>query len=112
MQMVADISEQPLEVMDVKESAASRRHRGGGGFGRLSSFAEAMAAMCPAGAVCSRISAPRRDTAPSTPHIGNSPSISTSCRRGHERTRSRQCDGAAGNPLGIYEKALPKGLRG
>ena len=50
MQMVADISEQPVEVMDVKESGCL----GGAiaaavGSGLYASFAEAMAAMCPAG---------------------------------------------------------------
>jgi L-xylulokinase len=50
MQMVADISEQPLEVMDVKESGCL----GGAiaaavGSGVYPSFAEAMAAMCPVG---------------------------------------------------------------
>jgi len=48
--MVADISEQPLEVMDVKESGCL----GGAiaaavGSGVYPSFAEAMAAMCPVG---------------------------------------------------------------
>jgi L-xylulokinase len=52
MQMVADISEQSLEVMDVKESGCL----GGAiaaavGSGVYASFAEAMAAMCPAGTV-------------------------------------------------------------
>jgi L-xylulokinase len=50
MEMVADISEQPVEVMDVKESGCL----GGAiaaavGSGLYASFAEAMAAMCPAG---------------------------------------------------------------
>ena len=87
MQMVADISEQPLEVMDVKESGCL----GGAiaaavGSGLYASFAEAMAAMCPAGTMVRAGSpAPRRATAPSTPHTGNSPSIWTSCRCGHER---------------------------
>lgn len=50
MQMVADISEQPLEVMHVEESGCL----GGAiaaavGSGVYASFAEAMAAMCPAG---------------------------------------------------------------
>jgi L-xylulokinase len=51
MQMVADISEQALEVMDVRESGCL----GGAiaaavGSGVYASFAEAMAAMCPVGA--------------------------------------------------------------
>ena len=50
MQMVADISEQPVEVMHVKESGCL----GGAiaaavGSGLYASFAEAMAVMCPAG---------------------------------------------------------------
>jgi L-xylulokinase len=49
--MVADISEQALEVMDVRESGCL----GGAiaaavGSGVYASFAEAMAAMCPVGA--------------------------------------------------------------
>ena len=52
MQMVADISGPPLEVMDVKESGCL----GGAiaaavGSGVYASFAEAMVAMCPTGTV-------------------------------------------------------------
>ncbi|MBP8163664.1 MAG: hypothetical protein KAX89_08820, partial [Propionivibrio sp.] len=50
MQMVADISEMPVEVMDVKESgclgASIAAAVGSGVYG---SFLEAMAAMCPSG---------------------------------------------------------------
>jgi L-xylulokinase len=50
MQMVADVSELPVEVMDIKESGCLGASMAAAvGAGRHASFAEAMAAMCPVG---------------------------------------------------------------
>ena len=50
MQMVADISEMPVEVMHVKESGClGAAIAAAVGSGTFPSFLDAMAAMCPAG---------------------------------------------------------------